>query len=134
MDIGQVNWLAVITAVVAFMAIGFLWYGPLFGERWMRERGVTRDELAEGATRAIVVSAVATIVMVVAFALLLTVPDRVDLTTGVVWGVVLAVGFVGASAVTQAAYEGQRPLVTGLFVSYNVVGLAITGAILGAWR
>jgi hypothetical protein len=30
----HVNWLAVLVAVVAAFAFGWLWYGPLFGKKW----------------------------------------------------------------------------------------------------
>ena len=31
----KINYLAVLAAVVLQFALGFLWYGPLFGESWM---------------------------------------------------------------------------------------------------
>jgi len=40
------NWLAVLSAAVASMIIGFLWYGPLFGKPWMREIGFTEEDKA----------------------------------------------------------------------------------------
>ena len=33
----QLNWLAIVACVVVSLAIGALWYGPLFGKRWLRE-------------------------------------------------------------------------------------------------
>ena len=30
----SINYLAVILAAVAYMAVGMLWYGPLFGKQW----------------------------------------------------------------------------------------------------
>lgn len=38
-----VNWIAVVVAVVLLQALGFLWYGPLFGERWMAALGREPD-------------------------------------------------------------------------------------------
>ena len=32
-----VNWIAVAIAFVALEALGFVWYGPLFGAKWMAE-------------------------------------------------------------------------------------------------
>ena len=34
---GAVNWLAVVLGALAFLAVGALWYGPLFGKAWRRE-------------------------------------------------------------------------------------------------
>ncbi len=39
-----INWWAVIISMVAAVAIGFLWYGPLFGKAWMRESGIKMPE------------------------------------------------------------------------------------------
>ena len=35
----NVNWLAIVAGMVANMVVGALWYGPLFGKRWMKELG-----------------------------------------------------------------------------------------------
>ena len=32
-----INYLAVLVCGIAAMAVGFVWYGPLFGKVWMRE-------------------------------------------------------------------------------------------------
>jgi hypothetical protein len=37
----KINWLSIISAVVASMAIGFLWYGALFQNQWMAGNGIT---------------------------------------------------------------------------------------------
>ncbi len=37
------NGLAIAAAAVSIIAIGFLWYGPLFGAAWMKEMGVAPD-------------------------------------------------------------------------------------------
>ena len=38
-----VNWIAVLVAVVLLEALGYLWYGPLFGARWMALLGKEPD-------------------------------------------------------------------------------------------
>jgi len=35
----KINYLAVLVAVVLQFVLGFLWYGPLFGEPWMEMVG-----------------------------------------------------------------------------------------------
>ncbi len=34
-----INYLAVLVCAVAALAVGFVWYGPLFGKAWMRIMG-----------------------------------------------------------------------------------------------
>ena len=44
--ISQINWLAVLLAFVASMAIGFVWYMPaVLGKRWMAAIGKTEEDL-----------------------------------------------------------------------------------------
>ena len=44
--ISQINWLAVLLAFIASMAIGFVWYLPaVLGTRWMEAIGKTEEEL-----------------------------------------------------------------------------------------
>ena len=41
----SVNWLAVIVGTVVSMILGALWYGPLFGNMWLRLIGRKAEEL-----------------------------------------------------------------------------------------
>jgi hypothetical protein len=43
----DLNWLAVAVAVVALMLVGGLWYGPLFGKRWIRLINKKPEELGD---------------------------------------------------------------------------------------
>lgn len=38
-----VNWIAVIVTVVLLEGLGYAWYGPLFGDRWLAALGHTPD-------------------------------------------------------------------------------------------
>lgn len=42
----EVNYIGILVAGIASMAIGFLWYGPyVLGKPWMKERGLTTESL-----------------------------------------------------------------------------------------
>ena len=41
-----INYWAVLVCAVLAMALGFLWYGPLFGKKWMNIVGVGPADLA----------------------------------------------------------------------------------------
>jgi hypothetical protein len=42
----QVNYVAVLFAVVASMVVGFAWYSPvLFGKQWMKLMGLTKENM-----------------------------------------------------------------------------------------
>ena len=43
---GEVNLLAVFLGAAAFFAVGWIWYGMLFGKVWRREAGITPEMMA----------------------------------------------------------------------------------------
>jgi hypothetical protein len=51
MELLNLNFLVVLGAGFIPMAVGALWYGPLFGKAWMVESGMTMDKI-EGANMA----------------------------------------------------------------------------------
>ncbi len=141
MNFKNVNWIAIVLAVVAAMVVGFLWYGFLFVNQWMVGNGITYDE----ATKVMAKNGVAqptsampmimnTIAMVV-YALFMhwllnKTGDRNlkgGLTVGLVLGLVQLIGvYIGNSF---AFNSHTLTLVDG---SYTVVLFAIMGAIIGA--
>ncbi len=45
----EMNWIAVFVSALATLVVGFIWYNPkVFGTVWMKETGLTQDELAKG--------------------------------------------------------------------------------------
>lgn len=41
----DINYLAVLVAAIANMAVGSLWYGPVFGKMWMKYMGFTHESI-----------------------------------------------------------------------------------------
>ncbi|MEO9806010.1 MAG: DUF1761 domain-containing protein [Reichenbachiella sp.] len=48
----QINFVAVIVAVVLNFILGFIWYTPLFGKAWATEMGFDPNEKPEGSVMA----------------------------------------------------------------------------------
>ena len=132
MQLDQINWIAVIVAAIAHQAVGFVWYGVLFAKTWQNAVGRSEADVRAGATRAFIIASIGALVMAAAFALLFTLAADRSVTNGIIWGAVLGVGFVAASAAINGAYEDRKPIVTALFAGYEIVALIVMGAILGA--
>lgn len=131
----DVNWLAVVVAVVASQVLGFLWYGPLFGKAWMAASGKTREEMGGGgAGAAYAVGMVSALVSAVALALILNLVADPEVAEGLVAGALVGVGFAATSTVTAGAFQETSTTVTWLYVGYQVVMFLLMGAILGGWR
>jgi hypothetical protein len=41
----EINFYAILVAALTTLIIGFVWYGPLFGKAWMKETGLTEEDL-----------------------------------------------------------------------------------------
>lgn len=132
-DWGAIPWLGVLVAVVASQIIGFLWYGPLFGKPWMAARGMTPEDAQDrsGLGNAITIGVIASIVSAVALALLLSLSETPDVTSG--WKVgLLAAAVVASYVVITMAYEKTNSTLAWIAIGNQVVTLAVMGAILGA--
>lgn len=43
-DFGEITWLAVIVATATVIALGWVWFGPLFGKQWEAATGMKMPE------------------------------------------------------------------------------------------
>ena len=48
MHVPDLNYLAIIVAAIVPLFVGALWYGPLFGKRWLALMETTEEEIAKG--------------------------------------------------------------------------------------
>lgn len=44
----EMNFYPVFVAALTTLLVGFIWYGPLFGKAWMKETGLTEEDLKKG--------------------------------------------------------------------------------------
>ena len=91
MDLGAVNWIAVVVAAVASMALGFVWYMVL-GTQWMGALGKTREQIMASGNQAAPFIIAFLMQLVMAYSLALFVPKLMG-STSIVNG--LIVGFHG---------------------------------------
>ncbi len=133
--LGQINYLAVLVAALSSFVVGWLWYGPLFGKKWMNYMGYTEEDLKSGTISMPVIMSVnylATALAALAIAMFLG-PESTP-AFGIFAGLMIAVFWIGTSRLNDVLYE-NKPL--GLFfinVGYYVVVYILMGAILGAWH
>ena len=135
MTFSKINHLAVWVAIILQFVIGFLWYGPLFGESWMKMVGLSYeliDANPPGAGEWItnIISAVAGVYLL---AFLFVKMDIASFSQGALYGFLISFVFVLLSEKTSGAfahYPYGLPWITG---GFTTVGLTVAGAILGAW-
>lgn len=136
----NVNYLAVVVAAVASMAVGFLWYGVLFKKQWMSLMGLTTESVANmkmTANQAYMWQFVASLVMayVLAHSLLFA---NAYLNIGAVRAGVMAgfwnwFGFVAPVTIGIVLWENKPWTLWFLNVSNYLVSLLVMGIILSIW-
>ena len=135
--LGDVNYLAVLVCAVLSMAIGFAWYGPLFGGPWGAITGWTKEKAMTLPQSRMMVSyglafiAAFVIATVLAWVLQATGADGVG--DGLTTAVVLWIGLTGATIGVNMVFE-RRPLsLFGIEAGYHLVALLVYSIVLSLW-
>jgi hypothetical protein len=135
MDQAAVNIWAILAAVVARQALGFLWYSPLlFGHQFAEASGQTEAEMQPRMIKGIrgdVLGAVATALVL---AHIISYAGVIGPFFGALVGLLCWAGFTVPAAAGPVLFE-QRPIkLLALQSGYMALALAAMGAILGGWQ
>jgi hypothetical protein len=141
----HLNWLAVVTSVVASFAIGSLWYGPLFGKIWARAMGFGEDMKPTGAeiARGSLINLVGTFLMAYVLAHDVSVwrpstwnagADRAAHVYGFFAGLFVWLGFVVPILLNGIAFERRSWKVFAIGAGFQFLSLQAMGLILSLWR
>lgn len=131
----EINMLAVVLCAVAAMAIGFVWYGPVFGKAWMAEWGMT-EESAKDANMAKIFGGFIALNLFAAYILghVLATYGGPALATSTMIGFGTGLGFV-ATAIGGNYLFARRSLKLFLIdAGYWTLTYTAMGAVFGALR
>jgi Protein of unknown function (DUF1761) len=140
LDLGGINWLAVIIATLIYFALGAIWFAPQtpIGKTWMSASGYQSPTTGTSSTNLFyVIPAATSFVAVMATALIARATATDTLNEGVVLGLVVGIGYAATIVLTTAAFEFSKPRqwTWGLVdASYHVVGLLIAAIVIALWR
>ena len=129
---GAVNWIAVLLGGVFNTIIGALWYGPLFGNLWLRLIGKSRDEL-ESTPAMYIVPFVAALVSALVLAVLIEGFGITAWWEGLMLGAVVWLGVGAAASLTTSFFEGTGAGLWLLFALYQLVVYAAQGVVFAVW-
>ena len=135
-DLGDINYLAVVLGIIISMAGGALWYSPiLFAKLWMAENGFTEEELKEKGTamQGYVVSIGGAVISVFLLAILIQATGANDFGEGLLVGLIGGAGFIGMSQAANYTFESRSLKLYLINTGYPVLILAINGVILALW-
>ena len=132
----DVNWIEIIAAGVAAMVLGFLWYGPIFGKKWIKLTGMTEAQIkeakAKGMTKSYALMMVSALVMAYALAMFVDKIGANNLTSGAIVGFWAWLGFAATVQLSKVLWGKDSWELYCLETGYYLVSLSLMGAIIGS--
>jgi hypothetical protein len=131
---GNVDWLAIVLATVASMALGMVWYVAL-GRQWLAATGKTQEQVRGGAggrTSPIIWAAACQLVIAYFIALLTPmVMGETSPTSGALFGAQIWLGFIVTSMIINHRYQNQKWSLTVIDGGYLFGVMVVQGAVIG---
>jgi hypothetical protein len=132
----KINHLAVWVCIILMHAFGFLWYGPLFGERWMDMVQIDQETMQSDSMDAgiWILNSVAIIASMYAIAWVLSALNVTSGVRGAVIAFVLTFCLHHLPTMNANMFAGQPYGLAWITGGYSLAWLTVSGFILGSWR
>jgi len=139
-------YLEILIAAIVSQALGFLWYGPLFGKKWMslmklndkdkdkaKQKGMGKTYFFSFGASLITAAVLSWVVVEVGGA---DVTGATSALTnafgGALVGIIIWIGFVATKSLGGVFWEGKSWSLYFLNTAYDLVNLVLMGAVVGA--
>jgi hypothetical protein len=136
--LGDLNWLAVIVAAIAYFVLGAIWYArPVLGKIWIEAGGAAPPEGQRPPPTIFLVPAIGSLLSAVALGMIAEASGTDTFGEGIVLGLVVGVGFAISIAIVTATFESNKPkpMVWGAVnAGYHLVGNLVAAIIIAAWQ
>jgi len=137
----SINYLAVVVAAIANMAVGYLWYGPVFGKQWKALMGFTPESMKQmkiTPQMAMVGGVVTSLIMAYVLAHFINLgmayfPDASALKAGIHTAFWAWLGFTATTIASSFLWEGKPFNLFLLNASQSFVALIVMSLILVLW-
>lgn len=129
----SVSWLGIFVAVVSAMIIGSVWYGPLFGKKWMKLVGLKRGQTSPTGPMLIMLGLAIIQALVLAHFVAYVqyfYPDYSNLSVGLLTGLWAFIGFIVPVLVSTAVFAKGSMELLKINLGNQLVTLLAIGAIL----
>ena len=131
-----INHIACIVCVVLLTALGFLWYGTLFGDQWMSLVGIDLQMIEANPPGAgtWITNLIATVAPIYFMAWLFTKLNVESAMRGLLIGFGIGFCFLFLTEMTQNMFALRPYELSWITGGFNLASMSIVGLILGAWR
>ena len=133
----DINYVAVLVAALASMALGALWYSPLlFGKRWMELMKIDfadMKEMKKKANKMYAINFVATLVMAYVLAHFVDYTQAGTFLEGLEAGFWIWLGFIATVMLGSVLWENKPLELYFLNISYQLLNVLIMAVIVAVW-
>jgi surface polysaccharide O-acyltransferase-like enzyme len=130
----KTNYVAVVVCAVVYWLVGGLWYGLLFGTRWMALENMTAEQgRSMSSALPYIITFLLNLLIAYVLSQLCSWRNANTVGRGAAIGVLLWVGIVAPITYTTYMYEMRSKELFAINEFFPLVGLCLMGAILGAW-
>ncbi len=137
MTLESISLLGVLGAMVLSIAIGFIWYGPLFGKQWIGLMGWKPEEAdkkkQQGMGTSYMMLAIASLVSAYILGNFVRIAGAVTAWEGFTVGLWASIGFAAPILLSAVLWEGKPWKLYILNVGYQLVAWCAMGALLAIW-
>ena len=127
----DVSLLATVVATVLGFALGALWYGPLFGKRWMAAVGMTLEEIQKDFSPVKTYGATFVLGLIASYAFGLYVGPNPGRAFSIVAGASAGLCWVATSLATNYLFERRSVALIAINGGYHAVRFALIGLAFG---
>lgn len=137
MILESVSPIAIILATLASIAIGFAWYGPLFGKVWAKEQGWSDADMnkqkQKGMGMSYGIMTVGSLLTAYILAQFTELAGAVVAWEGVTVGFWAWLGFAAPLLLSAVLWEGKSWRLYQINAGYQLVTMVVMGAIVAMW-
>ena len=133
MNLGALNYLAIVLAALSLFVVGGLWYSLLFAKAWMKAADMTPEKASGGR---VVMRFAGTFLLGVfaAFILALFIGIKHGTVFGLIAGFLVGFGWIAPMLGIYYLFERRSLVHFAINASYAVVAFSLMGVIIGAMQ
>ena len=132
----NVNYLAVFVSAVASTVLGFLWYGPLFGDMWKKMMDFTDKDMKKmkmTPKTSMIIGFITALVVSCTIAHFLIYMGISNVADALIAAFLIWIGFVATVQIGAVLWENKPWKLFFMNSAYNLISLAMMAIILAMW-
>ncbi len=132
-----INYLAVLVSAVVSFAIGFLWYGQLFGKQRAVMTGFSKNSMKSMKIKPAVSMSLgffSMLLMSYVLAMFVFFTQSSTIMSGITLGFWIWLGFIATTTIGGVLWENKSPRIYILNNAYNLISILAMAVILSVWK